>query len=317
MNSRAALSICLMLSLAGGTATAGGLTCHVTNAGMDVRGASVTLCPGGATRRTDADGLAEFTSVPAGGYIVTAEIGVGGELLGAVTNRVDVGEEAEVNLDVELSEAVRIPEYFPMAKGLTWCYSLRHTGAGGVVSTDTRRERVLGTEMIGSETACLVDVSFAGGDHYRQYEKTDSCGWRMLGETLGDVVRAYRPPVRIPRILARGQPFTSEAVAHSDDGSPDAVMTTRVEFVGFETISVPAGRFNCIRLHLRVEEGPYAVELTTWMAPGIGAVRSYEYSDGERVRRSLIGYTRPGQAPKPQWQQRGFWTRLPMGTAGG
>lgn len=53
------------------------------------------------------------------------------------------------------------------------------------------------------------------------------------------------------------------------------------EVVGFEEVTVPAGKFRCIKLHYHEIRGKEVVDEDVWYAPNVGQVR---YDGGEYVK---------------------------------
>jgi len=95
------------------------------------------------------------------------------------------------------------------------------------------------------------------------------------------------------------QPVAMKALVKSSDGSPDVEMEARVTLVGSETITVPAGKFACARLDIRLRTGREDSSMSMWVAPNVGVVRVYEQMPDREHKRNLERFDVRGVRPLP------------------
>jgi len=266
---RTTLLVFVALSMLCGLASATDLECIVTRGGALEDGVQVTLCPGGATEPTNA-GMALFTNVAPGEYTLTAQKTIGTKLYGALEEGVSVLADSHVVVNVELTEAVYIPPCFPLALNNEWVYATWNKEAGGTATRGSRTEKVTGTEAVAGEKAQVIQFTESGGTSWSAYQASSRCGWAYYGDLIGAVTKLFDPCLRIPRILPLNQPVAMKALVKSSDGSPDVEMEARVTLVGSETITVPAGKFACARLDIRLRTGREDSSMSMWAKSSMG-----------------------------------------------
>ena len=298
MRLRATLLAVMALSVLCAVVSATDLECIVTRGGALEDGVQVTLCPGGATEPTNG-GMALFTNVAPGEYTLTAQKTIGTKLYGALEEGVTVLADSHHVVNVELTEAVYIPPCFPLALNNEWVYATWNKEAGGTATKGSRTEKVTGTQAIAGERAQVIQFTESGGTVWSAYQASSRCGWAYYGDLIGAVTKLFDPCLRIPRILPLKQSVAMKTLVKSSDGSPDVEMEARVTFVGSETITVPAGKFACAQLDIKLRTGREDSSMSMWVAPNVGVVRVYEQMPDREHKRNLERFEVRGVRPLP------------------
>ncbi|MGC9316844.1 MAG: carboxypeptidase-like regulatory domain-containing protein [Armatimonadota bacterium] len=285
----AAARRCVVILLVGGLCHigwAGEVGVKVTDGGAPVAGAVVNIEPAGPSGRTNGDGLWEAAGVAAGDYRVIAWKTIAGDLRGAISD-VTVPAAGGVKVKLKLVEAVWTYDHFPFGVGNAWQYQYRHRGTDGTWRA-TWRDRVDRSLMYDGEPAVVLAASKDGVPEWEEIRASTREGFVIYTQQHGADTIKFDPPMRIGALLPVGYEWAVNATAHHSDGSPDEPASLRCKLTGFETVTVPAGRFtDAARLEVRMTLGAEANDLKVWTAHLVGIVRQIE-SNPERTNTKLL-----------------------------
>lgn len=155
-------------------------------------------------------------------------------------------------------------DYFPLRVGDSWTY--RNMEEGGYTLTVLSEE-----PQAGAPTRYVVEISSAVKIH-NVFSKTE--GWVLLHaerylEHEG-LEAKYEPPKQyLPNPPEAGQKWQSSGL--------DPTQTPRSEksdVIGFEDVTVPAGKFRAIKIVSQVTGGAIPMTRTSWYAEGVGLVKT-------------------------------------------
>jgi len=280
------ITVLVLTCLVAGAAWSADLNCRVQRDGAPEGGAKVVLMPAGAAQVTDAAGRCKFMGVAAGSYTLRAAKAVGGVLYGAARNITVRADTIIVTVDLRLVRAIELSRYIPISVGDTWQYRATITEATGVV-TKTRRERAVGTEVIGGETTVVVEVTESPeGDKRKECVRTSAEGHARYRETRGGDVINYVPPLRFANLWPFLWTETVRCMLHHDGGAPDEAMTMELQYTGVAGVTVPAGAFtDCVHLSGKQTMAGRTRRLEMWLARGVGIVKSEERESGKEYKR--------------------------------
>ncbi|HLG41857.1 MAG TPA: hypothetical protein VI643_00730, partial [Planctomycetota bacterium] len=121
---------------------------------------------------------------------------------------------------------------------------------------------------------------------------------REKGRILIDAINVSGQNDIRPGVTLLAEPFRPGASWSSKGqwaGSYELTLTGKVQ--GFETVTVPAGRFRCAKIELqfsfRSGGNVYDYFRTLWLAPGVGIVRhAYRHVNGTNGTMELESYRR-------------------------
>ena len=172
-----------------------------------------------------------------------------------------------------------LERYYPMEAGRSWTFALAQTRNDIPQSTKTM---LMHTESLGSEGEAQTAVL------RRNYPASDIKPLPSLIKRFPDRVELSRYQGNILResfqlpenergvnfVTALQMPFE---VGNSWEGRIFQGGTETIRVAGFETLDIPAGRFESLKIehHLRYNNGK-ADFLRYWYAPGVGMVKLYE-----------------------------------------
>jgi hypothetical protein len=204
---------------------------------------------------------------------------------------------------VFLARVERLADYYPLEPvGRHWEYAISEVGSSSSPRTGTavftalgpgsfegketltisvRREMDGARDEVGARVAVINHMTVANGAvHQSGVEWANTDDPRQGGKV------AYSPPVTIGRMpLAVGQTWESRTKITSpreteNDFQADSTRYARV--IGRESVTVPAGRFDAIRIETRTvttrlgSTRPSESTRTEWRARGVGVVRLTE-----------------------------------------
>jgi hypothetical protein len=157
----------------------------------------------------------------------------------------------------------RQADYFPLRTDYSWTY--RNTEEGGYTVTVLREEPYSG------EAVRYVVQLLTGVKIVHIYSKTP--GWVLLhGESYPEnqgLEVAYEPPKQyLPNPITVGRKWNWAA---KDFTQTEHQESSRA--VGFESITVPAGKFRAMKVVTEVSGGSTKTR-TDWYADGVGLVKS-------------------------------------------
>jgi len=292
MKARVWMLVLVLLCLAGSVASCGVIVCQVEYLRRPEPGVRVVLEPGGTVQTTDAAGRCKFPGLAEGRYDLRVTKMIRGVLHGAVADEVPVAAGLAVRaVTLGLTPAIELSRYLPFAVGYQWQY--RETIAeGGAVVTKTRREKGVGTEVIGGDTTVVLAITHSpAGDERKEYVRTASDGHTRYREASAADTINYVPPMHFDNLWPLGHTAKVECTMHHDAGSPDQPLVMEGKFVAFENVTVPAGTFgNCARLEFTQRVGSQTRLMTLWLARNVGIVQTVEREPGKEYKRALEEY---------------------------
>ncbi len=181
---------------------------------------------------------------------------------------------------------VKAADYFPLAEGNQWSYSM----SNGMQMT----VKVTGFADVGG-IRCAIVESDMGMQTSREYMALDTDGLKSYkAETMGQEIQYEKPVMRIKLPFVQGQSWTSSMNQFGMS------ITTTFESVGTERIETPTGNFECIVIRSSMSmPGQPPVTSDSYYADGKGLVRQTIQTSGQEMTVTLTSAAvKPaGQAP--------------------
>lgn len=189
-----------------------------------------------------------------------------------------------------LSSSVVAADYFPLAEGNQWNYSM----SNGMEMT----VKVTGFADVDS-VRCAIVESDMGMQTSREYMALDAEGLKSYkAETMGQEILYEKPVMRIKLPFVPGQSWTSSMNQFGMS------ITTTFESVGTERVETPAGSLECIVIRSSMSmPGQPPMVSDSYYADGKGLVRQTIQASGQEMTVTLASSTlQPaGQAtPEPE-----------------
>lgn len=175
--------------------------------------------------------------------------------------------------------------YFPATEGDTWVYAT--TTSQGLSGEVTARIESVKTNDSG-ETDIIMSMDkpplkihySRSGDAVYMHSVTM--------EASGDVVKYHGPKRELSANVQDGTQWTYEGEV--------AGSKIREEFYvsDAQTVTVPAGTFEAIRVEATSAQGQTMTEKTIWYAPNVGMIKRIDRANGVRSGTDLVKYTPAG-----------------------
>jgi hypothetical protein len=112
-------------------------------------------------------------------------------------------------------------------------------------------------------------------------------GEQDASSTTGNVLRTFAPPQLFPFGLRVGQNFT-QTVTESINAVAGGQVTFELAAQGVESILVPAGRFNALRLQMRETTNQGTTTEVSWLAPGVGMVMNLQFNGAQVIGAGVL-----------------------------
>lgn len=155
-------------------------------------------------------------------------------------------------------------DYFPLRVGDSWKYHMIDEEAEYTVVVQSAEQQADGTML-------YLLKKMAGMEIQEWYSKT--AGWVLMHKQSypqqETAVVEYKPPrqvVKNPLVTGETWRWSGKSIARTD-------VTESNEVVGVETVKVPAGTFQAMKIVSHVKDGEVAMTKTYWYAEGVGLVK--------------------------------------------
>jgi hypothetical protein len=195
------------------------------------------------------------------------------------------GEEAVRNQDIPV---------LPVKTGDTWTYEVKleipsdvTSEGAAAVSTSHRRTRTYLGKISAAEglpeTDCF-EVTVPGAPSEREFVEIHEDRILMRGSLImrPETTKPMWLETPVPFIIAGMKPGTSLPEVKTRDGA----LSRKTQIIAREEITVPAGKFPCIRILTTGNDGEIEMRRTVWFAPGKGIIRE----EKTRYRREKLLY---------------------------
>jgi hypothetical protein len=175
-------------------------------------------------------------------------------------------------------------DYFPLRVGDSWKY--RSTTADGKQSEFTIK--VLSEEKEAGNTLYLVETVSTFQPIHDWYSKP--AGWVLMHRQ--EYVKAGTRAEYQPTKQFLKNPLTSgDSWQWKGKGMMGLEIDESNEVTGPETVSVPAGKFEAMKVMTKVVQGGAPVMKTYWYAPAVGLVKSMTDTGAVKSTTELLEYT--------------------------
>ena len=171
--------------------------------------------------------------------------------------------------------------FFPWAKGDSWIYDTYKKGDKDPFEMKVVIQGRWAEEGAAGMIMAQKDKRGTMREFQTKNEKGIFIDKLALSKALTPEVNTrFTPPV--PRVIF---PLTPGTKVHWEGRLKVAWMNKPILFdgtvVGWEDITVPAGKFHCIKLHFHEKRGEEVIDEDAWYAQGVGQVK---YDGGQYVK---------------------------------
>jgi hypothetical protein len=174
-------------------------------------------------------------------------------------------------------------DYFPLSVGDSWKY--RSTTADGKQSEFTIK--VLNEEKENGNTLYLVETVSTFQPIHDWYSKPG--GWVLMHRQ--EYVKTGNKAEYQPTKQFLKNPLTSgDTWKWKGTGMMGVAIDESNEVSGPEAVSVPAGKFETMKVTTKVVQGGAPVTKTYWYAPGVGMVKSITDTGSVKSTTELIAH---------------------------
>ncbi len=161
------------------------------------------------------------------------------------------------------------------------------------VQTDVAQretDTVTGTQVVNGILTHRVDSSDGGATFFRLNagNAVERHGEEESAATAGGTsLRTFTPPQRFPLGLRVGQSF-SQTVTEAVNGVPTEQVTLDLAVQGVESILVPAGKFDALRVQVRLTDSRGGFTETLWLVPNLGRVITIDFNGNNIVESGVL-----------------------------
>lgn len=164
-------------------------------------------------------------------------------------------------------------DYMPLKEGNSWTYSLPN---GTEVTM-----KVAGSEEVKGVKCARVEGEIAGQGKSASWFAADADGIRMYKFKGPQAeIEFGKPPLQIKLPFKQGDKWQARLPLEQP-------VDSEMESAGKETIKVPAGTFECIRINTVVTMGNNKIVSSTWYADGVGQVQLTMSGGGQEITMQL------------------------------
>lgn len=186
-----------------------------------------------------------------------------------------------VNLMAQNQRAT-VRDYFPLRVGDSWKYRSLYEDSEYTIKVSSAERQPDGTMLY------LLERS-GGAKIDDWYSKTN--GWVLMhGEKYPEqegIEVKYQPAIQYlknPLVVGAKWRWTGKSVTQTN-------ITESDEVVGTETIAVPAGRFQTMKVVSQVADGTVLKTRTSWYANGVGLVKTLTEAGQFKYGFELVDYS--------------------------
>jgi hypothetical protein len=177
------------------------------------------------------------------------------------------------------------PDYFPLPANAWWKY--KSTTADGKTSEFTMK--VLSTEGTGAETKYLVEIQSTFQPIHEWYSKPS--GWvvwhREAFPKNAQMVVAFDPA----RQYLKNPLATGATWGWKGKGMMGVDVDETSTVAGPDAVTVPAGKFQAMKVTTKLTQGGTPVTKTYWYANHVGLVRSETDTGSVKSTSELVDYS--------------------------
>ena len=160
------------------------------------------------------------------------------------------------------------------------------------VQTDVAQretDTVTGTQVVNGIPTHRVDSSEGIATFFRLNAgiAVELHGQEDGASTSGTSLRTFTPPQRFPLGLRVGQSF-SQTVTEAVNGIPTEQVTFDLAVQGVESIIVPAGEFDALRVQVRSTDSRGGFTETLWLVPNLGRVMTMDFNGSNIVESGVL-----------------------------
>jgi hypothetical protein len=181
-------------------------------------------------------------------------------------------------------ESSRSKDYFPLRAGDTWKY--RSTTADGKQSEFSIK--VLNEEKENGNTLYLVETVSTFQPIHDWYSKPS--GW-VLMHRQEYVKTGNKAEYQPTKQFLKNPLATGDSWHWKGKGMMGVEIDESNQASGPETVSVPAGKFDAMKVTTNVVQGGAPVTKTYWYAPGVGLVKSMTDTGSVKSTTELLEYS--------------------------
>jgi hypothetical protein len=170
--------------------------------------------------------------------------------------------------------------YLPVVEGATWSYNLT-TSSGSKISTDTITDVGNDAFLVETNQASLnFVVTWSCTPEGLNWLQSDGGMFSAVFQSGGTVETLSSSGVFLPANVQPGDTWTTTEEIHVVGLGLDETFTVTAAFnaVGMETVTVPAGTFNALRIDITMSNSsqtlPVTLEGSSWVVEGIGQVKN-------------------------------------------
>jgi len=171
-------------------------------------------------------------------------------------------------MDIQELKGEFISSYFPVKVGYTWAYSDKVSGENFDIN-------IVGRQTIRGQNAWKIERTRANmANDYDLVTIDDQNGADVHFRFVRGNQMDLSPAVKMTAgQMATGQVFETEPVQRNPATGNTTIWRSKIE--GFESKTVPAGTYNCVKVRLLVRDsklGTKFADVTMWYGKGVGLV---------------------------------------------
>jgi hypothetical protein len=156
--------------------------------------------------------------------------------------------------------------------------------------TQRQTDTVTGTQVVNGVPVHRVDGSDGNATFFRLNvgNAVELHGEEQDGSTSGGTfLHTFTPPQRFPLGLRVGQ-SSSQTVTEAVNGVPTGQTTFNLAVQGVESIIVPAGKFDALRVQVRATGSIGDFTKTLWLVPNLGRVMTIDFNGNNIVDSGVL-----------------------------
>ena len=188
--------------------------------------------------------------------------------------------DGEVSADASIAVEVDTVNYFPLAVGNSWTFQVTKTDTSGSTEYSETQSINCITTMDSQDWFVMYTTtsdSSLDSIYYRKGSEYLYGGYVFLDAFLGFPAAPIKPEI--------GDEW------ETIDTLGIFEVSIVGEVVSFDTLTVPAGEYECYQASLIIDAGVISMDMIYWFSNGVGPVRIMQIDDADTTDRMLESYS--------------------------